>query len=62
MGFFLKQTGVCSQWFAQPNLTALSLEPALSYCLLLDSVFIAETNQQAFDDQGEGYFKAIRHK
>lgn len=47
---------------AQPHNSFIS-DPALSYCLLPDSVFIAETNQQAFDGQGEGgYFKAIRHK
>lgn len=48
-------------WFAQPNLPALSLESSLTvFCQTV--FFIAETNQQAFDDQGEAYFKAIRHK
>lgn len=49
-------------WFAQPDLTTVTLDTALSCCLLPDSFFIAETNQQAFDGHGEGYFKAIRHK
>lgn len=36
---------------ARPHNTVI-IDPALSYCLLPDDVFIAETNQQAFDGQG----------